>query len=230
MGLTKDYVNRIFRKLDNYRQCCGFFLKFAGSLKPYMTADKGFILDDLHVFTYYLLKFGHNKFSFLYQCLETRECPKKLLKHVETEYWKDFIESDKFDKLRSDTKLGRDLTEKIFMQFRVVELGPYLHRAGRNPKEFDTIYNDNIHADCTAGFTGKLLEAIYVLQKMSQTKKDAMGYEISKILMDLEFGRLVEDYMDNYEIEIDVDKYKMERDKSSNSTLNMKSFIKQRTW
>ena len=226
-SLIKNSVNNIFTKLDNYRKCCAFLLFIMGSIRPYMTADKGFLLDDLHAFIYYLLKFGYNKFSFLYKFLENKECPEKLLKHVETAYWNNFLESEQFVSLKLDTKKGMDMIEKIFMKFRVVELGPYLHRAGRDPKEFDTIYNDNVQADCTARFTGKLLEAIYVLQKMSQTKKDTMGYELSKIWMDLEFGQLMVDSMDNYEVEVDIEGYKYKRDRMSG---NIKDFIHQRKW
>lgn len=230
-SLTNDYVHRINKKLDNYRKCCGFFLNFSVTLLPYMKKEKDFILDDLHVFRYYLLKFAHNKFSFLIYHFDRKECPRKLFKPVEADYWSQFVKSENFEKLKKQTETGRNLVEKLFSDFRTKELPMYLDRAGRNRGEIDTIYNKNIESDCTASFTGKLAEATYVLNKMSQTKKDIISEELSKILLDLELSKLIEEYMDNFEAEIDLESFKQDRDGTTrNNNINIKKYVKVRTW
>ena len=229
--MTNDYVTRIYTKLENYRQACGFFLKFAVSMYSNIKADRDYVLDDLHVFLYYLMKFSHNKFSFLMECLNKQECPKKLLKPVEADYWSQFLKSDKnnYSQLKNDTATGRSIIEKLFTEFRGRQLKSYLERSGRSVQELDTIYNARLDIDCTASFKGKLIEAMYILQKISQTKKDNIPEEISKILLDLEFGQFVGENMDDYKSLIEFDAYKKDRD-SRAPHQNVNKYLKVRSW
>jgi len=230
-SLTDDYVHRIFKKLDNYRKCCYEIIQFFGNIRNFMKSDKGFVLDDLHVLGYYLLKWTYNKFNFLLTHFEKQECPHKLFKPVEADYWQKFVKSNKFGALMAEYQKGLNLTEKIFAQFRSNELPKYLDRAGRNRQELDTIYTNNLDSDCTASFTGKLLEASYLLQKLSQTKKEAIYEEFSKILLDLEFVQLIEEYIDHYEVEIDLESYKHDREnKLRDSNTNIRKYLKVRSW
>lgn len=222
-------MRRIHRRLDNYRQCCGFYIKFFVSLLPYTRAEKSYILDDLHVFMYYMLKFAHNKFAYLSECLDKKECPKKLLKAVEVDYWNLFISSEKYLVLRTETSKGKKLVGDLFMRFRTQELQPYLERIGRGSQEMVTIYNDDISKDCTASFTGKLLEATFILQKISQTKKDKLSDEMNGILSDLGFGQLIEENMEHYELEIDLETYNKNKEAKKTSP-NLRTYLRPRSW
>jgi len=231
-SLTDDYVHRIFKKLDNYRKCCRDFmiLMFFSNVRNFMKSDKGYLLDDLHVLAYYLLKWTYNKINTLIKFLKKQECPQKLLKPVETDYWHKFVKSNKFGPLVEEFQKGLNFVERIFMEFRNKELPKYLERAGRSIQELDTIYTDNLDTDCTASFTGKLLEASYLLQKLSQNKKDVIYEDFNKILLDLEFVQLVEGYIDHYEVEIDLDSYKVDRDNKIDPNVNIKKYLKVRSW
>ena len=231
MSLTNDYIHRIYSRLENYRLGCGFFLNFAGSLLIRMKAKENVIPDNIHVFIYYMLKFAYNKFAFLLQCLEKDECPRKLFKPVECEYWQQFVKSDpeKYDQFKDKIRTGANKTKDLFLRFRMKNLKAYLEMSGRSVQELDTIYNAKLDTGCEATFKGKLLQVNSAVQKISQDSKSRLSNEMVEILMDLEFSRLIEENMDDFRLIIDFESYN--RDKRMDVHLqNMKKFLKARTW
>jgi len=91
---TKKHLDRIHKKLQNYRQCCIFFFKFFPNYGQLLAQNQP--LEDLNIFVYYCLKLSYYKFSYLEYMLKKKQCPAKFLFSYDTDYWGDYINSTYF--------------------------------------------------------------------------------------------------------------------------------------
>lgn len=197
--LNEKRVQRIVKKLDNFRQSCKFFMTLLTNWSSYMkpSSPDDFILDEFHPLSHYCLKYAAFNFGFLLDILSSRECPKQMIATYDHDYWDNFLDTPEYVDLAKKTEDLKNQATKILTTFTEQNLAGYLTRKQKKLSDMKSVYNTDLTLDCSASLQGKLHEASLIIQKISSSKKKYFD-ELQKISVDLEFAKkILDDAYDN---------------------------------
>lgn len=204
-SLISDHGSRILTKLENYRQCCRFFFDVCNSLLDLIQEQPKFV--DLYLFCFYLLKFAHNKLSYLITYLDQKEPPRELLRYLEDNYWTDCLKSVHFKTIQNSTERWINLVKKRLFKLRVKTFSDYYSqkRPDLNAEE-EKILHENINKDW--GVSADLSIRLPELISQLKTRGMKLSDQNRKLYYELCFATMIAEFMDKANYEINLEAFK----------------------